>query len=148
MVSSSLSGIRCHNPQRQPLNLSIERVRKLLLDEVLLAKWNAYLRSTPQMGRTPDEEVTVGSEKYHIIFIDEGTVPKQMRQRVFEESQKAYRAAMRSAKFETHCLGVEFSIVASRGDGDCFFEVEYGCHARRERRQRERERRQPLQCTP
>ena len=107
----------------------------------------AYLRSTPQMasymlGRTPDEEVTVGSEKYHIIFIDEGTVPKQMRQRVFEESQKAYRAAMRSAKFETHCLGVEFSIVASRGDGDCFFEAEYGCHARRERRQRERQRQQ------
>ena len=94
------------------------------------------------LGRTPDEEVTVGSEKYHIIFIDEGTVPKQMRQRVFEESQKAYRAAMRSAKFETHCLGVEFSIVASRGDGDCFFEAEYGCHARRERRQRERQRQQ------
>jgi hypothetical protein len=36
---------------------------------------NAYLRSTPQMGRTPDEEVTVGSEKYHHIFINEGTVP-------------------------------------------------------------------------
>jgi hypothetical protein len=32
------------------VNLSIERVRKLLLDEVLLAEWNAYLRSTPQMA--------------------------------------------------------------------------------------------------
>jgi len=50
--------------------------------------------------------VTVGSEKYHIIFIDEGKAPTQKLRRVFEEEREAYRAAMRSAKFETHCLGV------------------------------------------
>lgn len=29
------------------------------------------------VGRTPDEEVTVGSEKYHHIFINEATVRAQ-----------------------------------------------------------------------
>ena len=76
-----------------------------------------------------NEKINVGSELYHRIYIEEGTLPKQQsldeheaRVAASKEAEKANRSA-RKLFGETAALGVRLTTVKTTRNGDCFFDA-------------------------
>ena len=76
-----------------------------------------------------NDKINVGSELYHRIYIEEGTLPKQARLDEHEarvaaskEAEKANRSA-RKLFGETAPLGVRLTTVKTTRNGDCFFDA-------------------------
>ena len=76
-----------------------------------------------------NDQIKVGSELYHRIFIEEGTPPKQVPLAVHEERVAAAKEAEKANKAdrkkygETAPLGVKLSVVKTIRNGDCFFDA-------------------------